>query len=144
MRRREKYPDTSTFVYYNANPKGRITGDCLIRATSVATGISYNDVVQALADVQKETGYDGEDALEIMLERIGWIRCKQPRKTDNTKYTGKQFCRWLNQHGDGNNVLANIGSNHIVAFKCACDGKYKVFDIWDSTNGCVGKYWVKS
>lgn len=30
MTRQEKYPNTDTFTYYNANPKNRITGDCML------------------------------------------------------------------------------------------------------------------
>ena len=36
MKREDKFKDTATFHYYNANPKNRITGDCAFRAISTA------------------------------------------------------------------------------------------------------------
>ena len=147
MRRQDKYPDTSTFHFYNANPKNRITGDCRIRAIAVACEIPYNQVVQELADIQIETGYDqtSNQGLDILLKRHGWAKRKQPRKWDNTKYTGKEFCKaqqgWREEH-DGivlaDRIVANIGGHHIVAI---VDGK--VWDIWNSTSGTIGNYWTK-
>ena len=78
---------------------------------------------------------------------------KQPRKRDGTKFTGKEFCEYLQRYLDdpgvygvmddegieiSRNIVANIGGNHVVAIK---DGK--VWDIWNSTRGCIGNYWVK-
>ena len=37
MRRQDKYPDTEVFHYFNANPKNRITTDCVVRAICLAT-----------------------------------------------------------------------------------------------------------
>ena len=59
---------------------------------------------------------------------------KQPRKSDNTKYIGKEFCKMFK-----GTCVANIGGHHIVCIK---DGK--VHDIWDSTDGCIGNYWIKT
>ena len=58
MRREDKYPDTSTFKYYNANPKNRITTDCVVRAICTALMIPYNQVVMEMAKLQCDTGYD--------------------------------------------------------------------------------------
>ena len=145
MNRRLKYPTTSTFVYHNANPKDRITGDCVVRAICTALDEDYNEVVMDLAKLQIETGYDSlsKEGYSEYLSRKGWIKHPQLKHSDKTKYTGKQFCRWLNsQHWQGN-VFCHIGGHHVVAIKPAADGKYKVFDIWDSTDGCVGNWWSK-
>jgi hypothetical protein len=145
MKRQEKYPETSTFHYYNANPKSRITGDCRIRAICTACEAPYNQVVMDLAKIQCETGYDQccNQGIDILMKQYGWEKCRQPRKLDNTKYTGKEFCKQIREglYIDGkplNRLVANIGGNHIVAI---IDGK--VWDIWDSTGGCIGNYWVK-
>ena len=58
---------------------------------------------------------------------------KQPRKANNKKYTGKEFCKKHNE-----TCVANIGGHHVVCIKNG-----KVHDIWDSTDGCIGNYWVK-
>lgn len=136
MTRQEKYPDTKTFHYYNANPKNRITGDCWCRAICTATGIPYNTVVMEMAELHCKTGYDADDNISRYLESKGWIKCKQPRKKDNTKYTGDEFCRKLAMKDK--KYIANIGGHHIVAI-VDC----KVYDIWNSTAGCIGNYWIK-
>lgn len=148
MKRQQKYPETRTFHYYNANPKNRITGDCRIRAIAAACEVPYNQVVMDLAEIQCETGYDQccNQGLDILLKRYGWIKIRQPRKADNTKYTGEEFCKWIKEdiiwatNGEKlKRIVANIGGHHMVAIIDA-----KVWDIWDSTDGCIGNYWVKS
>lgn len=134
MKRQDKYPDTSTFHYYNANPHNRITGDCWARALCTGLKIPYTQVVMEMAELQCKTGYDASVLISKYLSSKGWIKCQQPRKVDNTKYTGKEFCK----HYKLKNAIANIGRNHIVAI---LDGK--VNDIWDSTDGCIGNYWIK-
>lgn len=143
MKRQEKYPETSTFHYYNANPKNRITGDCVIRAICVACEVSYNQVVMDLAKIQCETGYDyGSKGADILLKQYGWVKMKQPRKSDNTKFTGKEFCEHLNSLRVGGKpikrLVMNIGGHHM-----SCIINYKIWDIWDCSDGCVGNYWVK-
>lgn len=153
MNRRQKYPNTKTFRFFNANPKGRITGDCRIRAICTATKTDYNKVVMDLARIQCETGYDQttNQGIAILLKEYGWEKQKQPRKADGSKYTGKQFCKLLNKerrdgwYGEG--IVANIGGNHTVAImptdNLDSTENWKVFDIWDSTDGCIGNYWIK-
>ena len=149
--REAKYPNTDSFYYYNANPKGRITGDCRIRALAVATEIPYNEIVRALADIHIETGWDqtAQDGINIYLNRIGWGKHKQPRHADNIKYTGTQLSDWLNReypNGEIGGVVAKIGTHHMVAINRVkhWDGKmrYKVIDIWNSTNGCICNWWT--
>ena len=59
MNRKERYPDTDTFSYFNANPKNKITGDCVARAICTALELPYNQVVMELAEQQCKTGYCG-------------------------------------------------------------------------------------
>ena len=145
MTSKEKYPNTSTFTYYNANPRNRITTDCVVRAISTATEIPYNQVVMELAELQCKTGYDDGDrkTVDLYLKQKGFLKHKQPRKPDNTKYTGKEFCKALQSDygyviGKDIRIVANIGGHHIVAI---VDGK--VHDIWDSTCKTIGNFWAK-
>lgn len=133
--RKIKHPDTETFKYYNANPKGRITGDCTFRAICTALDQSWEQTVMEMAELSCETGYAINDTKGIAkyMELKGWIKNKQPRKSDNTKYTGAEFAKLFK-----GTCVANIGGHHVVCIK---DGK--IHDTWDSTDGCIGNYWVK-
>lgn len=135
--RKEKYPDTDIFKFHNQNPKNRITGDCRIRAISLCTEIPYNDVVMGLALMQCETGYDQcNDGIDIYMNRIGWEKCKQPRKDDNTKLTLKEF---IEKFPRGSYVV-NMPSHMTAVVDGVC------YDIWDctKTESRVGIYWRKS
>ena len=137
MKREQKYPETSTFHYYNANPKNRITGDCTFRAICTALEQSWEQTVMEMAEMSCRTGYAINDkkGIERYLEEKGWVKHKQPRKADNTKYTGKEFCEKARAY---ENYIADIGGHHIVAIVGG-----KVYDIWDCTNKCIGNYWTK-
>lgn len=137
MTRQQKYPDTATFHYHNANPQNRITGDCTFRAICTALGQSWEQTVMEMAEISCKTGYAINDTkgIEKYLASKGWIKHKQPRKPDNTKYTGKEFCERARTY---ENYIANIGGHHIVAIVGG-----RVWDIWDSTGGCIGNYWTK-
>ena len=138
MKRQDRYPDTESFHYYNANPKNRITSDCVVRALTAATKIPYNEVVLELAKIQCSTGYDCSEnrVIDKFLTSHGFVKNHQPRKFDNTKYTGKEFCRSI--QGLDETIVANIGGNHLVAIL-----DDKIHDIWDSSDGCIGIYWSK-
>lgn len=137
MRRQDRYPDTEYFHFFNANPHKRITSDCTIRAISRAAEIEYNTVVLEMAQMQVKTGYDvgSKKLIDAYLKSKGWTKHKQPRKEDNTKYTGKEFCQRARKY---ERYIMMIGSHHIVA---VVDGK--VNDIWNCTNDKVGNYWTK-
>ena len=49
MTRQEKYPETPTFHYHQANPHKRINGDCVVRAISVFLGITWTVSIHAPA-----------------------------------------------------------------------------------------------
>lgn len=146
----ERRRNTKTYRFFNANPKGRITGDCVTRAITKATGKDYNDVVMDLARIHVETGYDGEtkEGYSRLLEEYGWVKNPQPKKPSGKKYTGEEFCKLLNKEKkDSSPIIAHIGGNHIVAIVPTDmndpQENWKVFDIWDSTDGCIGNYWTK-
>lgn len=127
--------NTSYFKYYNANPKNKKTTDCVVRAICTALDQSYEQTLREMAELQIKTGYDMSDVKGFgkYLESKGWTKQKQPRKSNNTKYTGWEFVKIFNGV-----CVANIGGNHTVCIK-----EGKVHDIWDSTDGCIGNYWTK-
>ena len=137
MKRQNKFPDTSTFHFYNANPKNRITGDCVIRALCTALEEPYEVIYKELFEFSLKCGYmlNDKKCYDKYLKAKGWVKYKQPRKEDNTKYTGKEFCERAREY---ENYIAKIGGHHIVAIVHG-----RVNDIWDSTDGCIGNYWMK-
>lgn len=148
MKRQEKYPETSTFHYFNANPHNRKSGDCVIRAICTALEQSWEQTVMELTEIGLKYGYVANDlkTVEKYLAQKGWTKHKQPRKADNTKYTGKEFCELISKRFEFFNkaVIANIGGLHMVCIKAEnAISNHKVYDIWDSTGGCIGNYWVK-
>ena len=149
MKRSEKYPETNTFHYYNANPKNRITTDCWLRAVCTGLNEPYNEVLKEMVKVHLETGYEMSSnmAIDKYLASKGWIKHKQPRKPDGKKYTGEEFCKMLQQDAKavGMSFIANTGGHHMVCIKetGGLHGSHKVHDIWNSTDGCIGNYWTK-
>lgn len=151
MRRQDKYPNTTTFNFYNANPHNRITGDCTTRAICTALHQSWEDTVMDLVNIGLPKGLlpNERACYERYLASKGFIKHKQPRKADNTKYTGKEFCELLNTldpFGQIGDIIAHIGGHHIVCIRPFDKGnrltcKHKVMDHWNSTNGCIGNWW---
>lgn len=138
-RRQDKYPDTECFHFYNANPKNKITGDCVTRALCTALGLPYNQTVMEQAEVQCKTGYDNatSQGMDYYLKDKKWVKRPQPRKSDNTKYTGAEFCAFLKRTHGPKRIIANIGGHHTIAII-----NYVIQDIWNSSYKTIGNYWI--
>lgn len=149
MKRQDKYPETSAFTFYNANPKNRMGSDCVIRAICTALDQSWEQTLRELTEVGIKHGYTAtsKETYKKYLAEKGFGMHKQPRKWDNTKYTGYEWCHWLCSKEDDPRysgckaIIAHIGGHHIVCIK-PIHGVFKVHDTWDSTDGCIGNYWV--
>lgn len=127
--------DTECFTYYNANPKGKHTTDCVTRAICTALNQSYEQTIIELTKLWLTSGYEMSEpkCFGKYLELKGWKKNRQPRKENNKKYTGEEFCKKFKGI-----CVANIGGNHTVCIK---DGK--ILDIWNSSDGCIGNYWTQ-
>lgn len=150
MRRQDKYPDTNVFHFYNANPKNRYTDDCVIRAITNALDQTYEETYKEMFELSLSNYYSiySQENIDRYLESKGWIKHKQLRKSDNTKYTGKEFCKYFQDHIAylGQSIIANIGGQHMVCIKevySAPTRDVKIHDIWDCSDCCVGNYWTK-
>ena len=146
-----RYPETDTFLWHNENPKGHISDDCVIRAIAGASGKDWYEVFDELNAVRRATARVDKTAIKKYLAQEGWSIRKQPRKSNGTKYTGAEFCKWLSVNypsGELGRIIADIGGHHIVCICPVEHGRgsncpYKVFDTWDSTGGCIGMWWTK-
>lgn len=128
--------DTACFHFYNANPKDKRTGDCVLRAICTALEQSWEQTLDDLVEVAKKYKLmpDDDSCYKKYLKAKGWVMQKQPKKADNTKYTGEEFCK---KHKKGT-IIAHIGGHHIVVI---INGK--IYDTWNSSYKTIGNYWIK-
>ena len=134
MKRQEKYPETECFIFDNANPKGRLTSDCYVRALTIGLGKDYAEVLGFFVGTSLKYGYSvgSKQTIEKVLQHFGYKKQKQPKHSNNTKYTGKEFCSEFNTGA----YICNIGGHHITVI---VDGK--IHDTWDCSNKTIGNYW---
>lgn len=117
------------FIYHNANPLQKNTGDCVIRAISTITGLSWDDVFLDLADLANINCQMMDDnviwheylvQLGFKIKPINWPCARV-----------SQFCRC---NPEGRYILGT--GKHVIA---VIDGDY--YDTWDSGNEYAVFYW---
>ena len=122
------------FIFHNENPKGSLrASDCVIRAIAKATGKTWEETYHGLCLVGlsiKDTP-SATPTYKQYLKQVGYQMEKQPRKSDNTKYTAEQFAEKYNK---GTYIISL--ANHLSMIQ---DGK--IYDTWNCSHKCVGNYW---
>lgn len=123
----------------NVNPKGRKTGDCSTRALVGTLGISYDEALKLQFEESLKCYYDptSKQVMERVLKRFGYVKRKQPRKKDNTKYKVGELDKILSTEQLKQGVLVTVANHHT----CITNGV--VQDIWDCRGKSVGNYYVK-
>lgn len=123
----------------NVNPKNRKTGDCSTRALVSVLGISYEEALKLQVEWSLKTYYDptSKQVMEKVLQQFGYVKMKQPRKYDNTKYKVKELDKVLTKKQLQEGVLVTVANHHT----CIVEGM--VQDIWDCRDMSVGNYYVK-
>lgn len=124
------------FKNINNNFKNKKTSDCVIRALSGASGKDYKQVAQELFDIYMKTGYMMNDkhCYEKWLESNGFVKMKQPRKYDNSKYLVGEIDRLIRLN---ENAVISC-ANHLT-----CVYNDELVDIWDCRKKTIGNYYVK-
>jgi len=139
--------DTMYFTYRQVNPKNKNAGDCVVRALASAMGLEWETVYDALCELGRKYKLMPNDdrCFEKYLEQNGWVRRKQPRKFDNTKYTGKEFCDYLDETRKRNRtpIILSIGCQHLSSIEWNSVSGYTICDSWDCSDSCVGKYYER-
>ena len=116
------------FIYYNANPYGRLINDCTVRAISLATGCTWNETYEELSDFARMQGCMFDDIMYI----DGYLDSKFGRvyqRNDKRKLTVDEF---IKQYPEGTYLITMRG--HIT---CCIDGTiYDTFYpgdrlVWD-------------
>ena len=122
------------FKFYNPNPKGKLVGDCSVRAISYALNQSWDDTYLgltaqglAMGDMPSSNSVWGS-----YLYDNGFRREVIPNSCPYC-YTVIDFCK---DNPKGLFVLAT--GTHVVAVE---DGSY--FDSWDSGDEVPVYYWRK-
>ena len=124
---------------FNVNPKNRKTGDCSTRALVGVLGITYEEALKLQMKWSLKTYYDptSKQVMEKVLQEFGYVKMKQPRKADGTKYTVKEMDEILTDKQMQEGVLITVANHHT----CIVEGY--VQDIWDCRYKSVGNYYVK-
>ena len=123
------------FEKRNVNPKNRKTPDCVVRALTVATGKAYADVYRELFDVSLATGYmlNEKRVEDKVLASNGFVKHKQPRKADGTKYTIGEVDELTGKRG----IVVIRCAHHLTA---VLDGV--LIDTWDCRGKCISNYYT--
>ena len=122
------------FIFHNENPKGSLrSGDCVIRAIAKATDKHWDEVFTELARIGLEIKdtISSKPVYDQYLQELGYPMQKQPRKSDNTKYTAAEFAKKFKR---GSYVISL--ANHLSAI---VDGR--IYDTWNCSEKSVGNYW---
>lgn len=135
------------FMCVNNNPKNKKTSDCVIRALVTALDKDIVTIISDLTNIYMTKGWFLNDpkCYDTYLRQNNYIKCPMPKKYDNTKFTAEEFCTYLNNRNDVTGVvLAHVGGHHISTFVnigTEEDKDYRIQDIWDCSNKCVGNWW---
>lgn len=123
-----------SYIYYNPNPKGKDTGDCVVRALTLLFDKNWYDIYTELCSLGFEMcELPSSDRLwGNYLQKHGYKRTPLPDYCPIC-YTVSDFCR---ENQQGQFLLALNG--HVVY---VLNGDY--YDSWDSGNKCPLFVWKK-
>jgi len=123
------------FEKYNNNPKGWKTNDCVIRSISQALGKSWLEVYDDLCEIGKKKCRMPNDkaVFELYLTNNGFIKHKQPRHSDGSKYTVRELADLL-----PNDDLIISVTKHLTFMSHGT-----LVDSWNCGGKTVGNYYSK-
>lgn len=119
---------------FNNNPTGRKTGDCAVRAISVALGISWDDAHYMLSELSRAMGETlaADDVWGAVLRQHGFYRSTIPNSCPDC-YTAADFAQ---DHPHGTFVLGFGGH-------CATVIDGVILDAWNSSNEIPVYVWYR-
>lgn len=124
-----EYP---AYQYFNANPKDRKTGDCVVRAFALVIVKSWDEVLTDLCRIALEIKSvpDAPDCYYEYAKRLGLIE----RKVEVVNHRRPTVKSFTESHPHGTYILRL--AHHLTA---VTHGRY--WDIWDCGTKSVYKYW---
>lgn len=123
------------YVYYNKNPRKNFSaGDCVVRAISIVTGDSWDEVYNDLCETGRYIGDWGDTngVWDIYLRKRGFKRYICP---NDCPYCYSIF-DFAKEHKRGSYIVAT--GSHAVA---VVNGNY--VDAWDSGNEIPIYYYTR-
>ena len=133
----KKIPEnTSFFTYYNANPKDKRVGDCVIRALSLTPNYDWYKVYDELCIIGRQFGCTPtcDLAWEAWLKQHGYVRYKQPKRENGRLYMLREFvCSKLISDDD---LVVAVVSGHVTFIK-----ERKIQDTWNCAGYKVRRYY---
>lgn len=140
--RKREHRDTDSYRYFNPNPCGNFTGDCVVRAFAGAMGISWDESLDRLS-FGGNTTVNTSTVYPDILAREGFSYHK-PLTRNGRRLTGEEFCTEMDRlYQNGERIFAHSGKSHAVAI-VPIGSHYRVIDSWNSTSRTVGEFWVKA
>lgn len=117
------------FIYYNHNPNGYHIPDCVIRAISTATGLSYYDTIHKL----KTNGniFQCDELCKCCYEKLLDYDFGLPHYKGN----GESAATIAEDFPD--NILLLRMSGHL---SCSMFGN--IVDIWDCSDEIITDFWI--
>lgn len=124
------------FIRYNANPKGKKTGDCVIRAICTALNKTWEDTYREMLEVAIKYGYavSTKDNYTKYLKQLGYEKQKMPKRCTGKRYKIEEF---IDELCDKNKTYIIDMANHVTVVS-----KNVLYDIWDCSNKSVCNYWI--
>lgn len=131
--------DTTTFSYYNANPRNKRVGDCVIRALATLPDQNWMKVFEELCSIARKKccAPTNDEAWDKWLADHGYVRYPMPRKMNRKLYKLGEFVQ-SDYVEDHEAVIVSV-SGHLT-----CIRDRKVHDIWDCTGYTVRRYYKKA
>lgn len=120
------------YVFCNPHPQGKLVGDCVKRALTIATGKDYREISLQLNRFKKVHHADSfndwrRNVEPFIREILGGRKISFPAIKGECRMNGERFCE---EYDDGTYILQM--ANHVV---CCKDGV--LYDTWDCSEKCV-------
>lgn len=119
------------FEFYNPHPQQKIVGDCVKRALTKASGLTYQEVSNELNRIKREIGassYASNSVWQAYVDKnLKGIKISFPAEKGKPRMNGERFCQ---EHPTGTYIL-----NMAKHLACCVDGV--IYDTWDSSEKCV-------
>lgn len=115
------------YRFYNANPKGLFENDCTIRAISLATGKSWDEVYENLSDIAQFEGTMMDDR-DFIIKYLSTKYKKVPYLADTVGEVADNY---------PNNILLITMNGHITCSKYGV-----IYDSFDPRERVVEEAWI--